>query len=554
MSSQDASLVITPVASITQTSASPVPPAIPPIFETVTTDSTNALPSQTQDEIPVSTTQNNDNSALTTTSGASSGASISTSDIIIGTPATTTGSGQLDPSEASAGLTNGAENNNTGSAVNTKTTVAVAGGVIGGLALISILLLLIWFWRKRLKKNRRSTLLTPLSTGPAVGGDEDGSYGVPRDSLGPTSFPEKMRAMVGYVHQRLRGRVNGLVTRSPKLGMDLNPGNSQFGPRDAPVTSSASRAEVASTEAMATKGRFVDWWRRLIEDGNLNWKLRNDSKSRRSNDDVYVSMPTVEQSGNQGFQSDFVTHLSTDEKQHRQQEASDDTAALSNRRRSQSLGGDHFFGGLSLNFNENPFVDSNAMRHDSAGVMPLTTSRAEASNPFSDANALLMPVAPAHNNNNDAQAGGAATYIQTVRRSRGYSVSAASTRPSSCATAGRIPSSYRGSSVSVETSDTRRNKFRSDPFDLDKPDLFAQSPGSSARGGAGGSDGGQGGGYSNVQGLPNMPQPTHARRESLTPKYPSGLSSMADWGDPGPDVGPAAGRWNMPGPNGALGP
>lgn len=564
MSSQDASLVTTPAPSITQTSAPLIPPAILPTLETgslsptVTTDS--ALHSQITIPVPVATTQNSGNSAPTTTSGtpasASASASGSTSDIVLGTAATstTTGLGRYESSDAGAGLTNGAENNHTGSAMNTKTTVAVAGGVIGGLALISILLFLIWFWRKRLKKNRRSAPLTPLSTGPADRNGERGPYDIPRNSLGPANIPEKVRAMVGYNYHRLRGRVNSLVTRSPKPGMDVNRGNSQFGPLGAPVIGFASRAEVAGTEAMTTKDRFIDWWGRRIEDGNLNWKL-HDPKSRRSNNETYTSMPNVGQASERGSQPDFL------EKQ-QQQGASNDTAAgSSNKRRSQSLGSAHFLGGLALNFDvENPFVDSNAMSHDSAMVMPLATSRAETSNPFSDANVLPMAAIPAHNNNTSAQAGGAAaTYnIQNTRRSRGYSVSAASTRPSSSATAGRVPSPYRESSVSVETSDTRRNKFRSDPFDLDKPELYAPSPGSSARGvaaaGSSDGDGGQGGRYSNAQGLPNMPRPTHARAESLTSKYVGGMSSMADWGDPGPDVGPAAGRWNMPGPDGALGP
>ncbi|KAI1190369.1 hypothetical protein F5B17DRAFT_438198 [Nemania serpens] len=450
------------------------------------------------------TSQNNDNPAPTTRSAISSAVSSRVSGSASGR------SGRLESSEAGAGLANGAGNNNVGSSMSTKTTVAVAGGVIGGLALISILLFLI------------CTLLTPLPTGPADRGGEKGPYGVRRDSPGPASIPDK-----------LRGRVNGLLGRSLKPGMDLNHGNSQFGPLDTTMINAASRAEGASTKAMTTKARLVGW-------------IENSPKSRRSNNDVYVSMPNAGQAMKGG----------TDENRQQQQGASDGTAARrTNPRRSQSLSG------LGLDFDmENPFVDSNGMSHESAMVLPLATTRAETSNPFSDANAVPIAAVPAFKNNNtSAQARGAATYIQNTRRSRVYSVSAVSsvsTRPSSGATAGRVPSPYRESSVSVETSDTRRTKFRSDPFDLDKPELFALSPESSARGVAGSSDGGQGGRYNNAPVLPNMPRPTHARGESLTSRslYPSGVSSMADWGDPGPDVGPAAGRWNMPGPDGALGP
>ncbi|KAI0104228.1 hypothetical protein GGR51DRAFT_227981 [Nemania sp. FL0031] len=491
------------------------------------------------------------------TSDAPSGASISTS-LIIGAggaaTATTTGPGQLESSEAGPSLTNGAQNNSTGSAISTQTTVAVAGGVIGGLALISIIAFLLWFWRKRLMKKRRSTLLTPLTNANYRGG-EKGPYVISRNSLGPTTIPEKVRAMVGYNYHRLRGRVNSLVTRSPKPSVDMNRGNSQFGLPSTPLSRSASRATAPSTEAMTTKDKFVDWWGRLTEDGNLNWKLRNDaSKGGRANNDTYTSMPSTAQARKKGSQPDFLTLLSMDEKQ--QQTLSNNTTGSSgNPRRSQSLGNEHFLGGLGLNFDvENPFADSNAMRHDSAKVMPLAVPRAEASNPFSDANAIPGQSRPPNN----ATAGGPANYVQNIRRSRGYSVSAANTRPPSGATTtttGRVPSLYRESSLSVETSDTRRNKFRSDPFDLDRPELLVQSPGSSTRGVAGSSNNSSSGRYSGnaAQGLPNMPRPTHARGESFTSKYSSGVSSMGDWSDPGPDVGPAAGRWDTPSPDGALG-
>ncbi|KAI1130142.1 hypothetical protein F5Y10DRAFT_276275 [Nemania abortiva] len=559
------------IPSTSQTSAPLVPPSIPsstlPALEnesssaTSTLDPTTASSSPTIDQGLASTTQTNDSSAPTPSSGASSSASLSTSQIIgAGTAAattTTTGSGQLESSEAGPGLTNGAQNNSTGSAASTQTTVAVAGGVIGGLALISIIAFLLWFWRKRLMKKRRSTMLTPLSTtGAAYRDGEKGPYVISRNSLGPTTIPEKVRAMVGYNYHRLRGRVNSLVTRSPKPSVDMNRGNSQFGLPETPVARSASRAGAPSTEALTTKDKFVDWWGRLTEDGNLNWKLRNDApKGGRANNDTYTSMPSTAQARKKGGQPDFLTLLSMDEKQ-QQRELSNNTASSgSNPRRSQSLGNEHFLGGLGLNFDtENPFADSNVMSHDSAKVMPLAVPRGEASNPFSDANAIPGQSRPANNSNTGA--GGPATYVQNIRRSRGYSVSAANARPPSGATAGRVPSLYRESSLSVETSDTRRNKFRSDPFDLDRPELLAQSPGSSTRGVAGSSSNSSSGRYSgnaSAQGLPNMPRPTHARGESFTSKYSSGVSSMGDWSDPGPDVGPAAGRWDTPSPDGALG-
>ncbi|KAI1751080.1 hypothetical protein F4782DRAFT_202822 [Xylaria castorea] len=552
------------ISSAIETGAPSIPPAIPPVIPPSTSaleteslatssttsslDSTAVSAPQTTDQGLGSTTQTNGSLAPTITADASSGASSSTSAFVVGSIATTTTTGpeQLESSNAGAGLTNGAQNNVTGSAISTQTTVAVAGGVIGGLALISIIAFLLWFWRKRLMKKRRSTLLTPLSAGQANGGGEKGPYIISRNSLGPTTIPEKMRAVVGYNYHRLRGRVNSLVARSPRPSVDLNRGNSQYGLPDTPASRSASRTGVDTNRAKTTKGRFVDWWGRLTKDGNLNWKLRNDPKGGRPNNDTYTSMSNVAQPRKKGSQPDFLTLLSMDEEQQQQGARNNTAAGGSNPRRSQSLGNDHFLGGLGLNFEiENPFADSNAMSHDSAKVKPLDVSGPETSNPFSDANALPAPARPAAASN---AGGGPATYVQNIRRSRGHSVSAANARPPSGGAA-RMPSMYRESRVSVETADTRRNKFRSDPFDLDRPELLAQSPGGSSRPGSGTRSG-----YSNARvGLPDKPRPAHARNESFTSKYSSGVSSMAEWSDPGPDVGPAAGRWDTPSPEGALG-
>ncbi|KAI0409362.1 hypothetical protein F4802DRAFT_245887 [Xylaria palmicola] len=487
----------------------------------------------------------------TTTSDVSPGITSSIPESVIGGSATTTttGTGQLESSDAGAGLTNGAQNNVTGNASSTQTTVAVAGGVIGGLALLSIIAFLFWFWRKRLLKKRRSTLLTPLTPGPgpAFSGGEKDAYTISRNSLGPTTIPEKLRAVVGYNYQRLRERVNDLVTSSPKPSLDLDRGNSQFGPPDSQASRSASGTRVASDGAATSKGRFVGWWGRLTGDSSMDWKQGNDNNSGRSGNDTYTSMSNMMQTRKKGSQPDFLTLVSADEKQQQQGASGSNPGGSSNPRRSQSLGNEHFLGGLGLNFDvENPFADSNAMSHDSAKVMPLAVSGPEASNPFSDANALPAPARPANMGNGTVNgAGGPATYVQNIRRSRGYSVSAANARPPSGATTARMPSMYRVSRVSVETSDTRRNKFRSDPFDLDRPELLAQSPGPGAPGALGRRP-------SNPRGLPSMPQPAHARADSFTSKYSSGVSSLGEWSDPGPDVGPAAGRWDTPTFEGSL--
>ncbi|KAI1180982.1 hypothetical protein F4777DRAFT_596166 [Nemania sp. FL0916] len=481
--------------------------------------------------VPGPTDQPSDN-LISTPPPNAPGASSPTSNVVGGTATTTTtGSGQLESSEAGAGLANGTHNV-TGNVINTQTTVAIAGGVIGGLVLLSIVTFLMWFVRKRLIKKRRSTLLTPLSTGPASGGDEKGPY-MSRNSLGPATLSGKVRAMVGSNYHRLRGRVNSLVTRSPNPSTGRDRDSPQFGLSSTPVTRSGTGIG-ASTAAVITKDRFVDWWGRLFEDGNFNWKLQNDPGSEHP-DDTSRDLSKTPQPREIGSQPNFLALLSMDEQQQQQSFGGNIvTTGSNNSRRSQSLGNDHFLGGLGLNFDaEDPFADSNAMTHDSAKVMPLSVSGPGPQNPFSDANALSTPARPVSNNH--SRASGPITYVQNIRRSRGYSASAATTRLPSRASARRTPSLYRESGVSVETSDTRRNKFRSDPFDLDGPELLSQAPGS------------------NPQGLPNMPQPAQVRRQSFTSRYSSGVSTMGDWSDPGPDVGPAAGRWDTPSPDSTRG-
>ncbi|KAK5625588.1 hypothetical protein RRF57_001305 [Xylaria bambusicola] len=499
-----------------------------------------------------STSTSTTSETLTTATSASrvpSSAFSSPSEIISGSTESTipAATGQFGSSNPATDVATGTSNNSSGGAISTQTTVAVAGGVIGGLALLSIIAFLFWFWRKRLMKKRRSTLLTPLNTDSPYRGGEKGSYRpyvFSRTSLGPTRFPEKVRAAVGYNYSRLRGRVSGLVYRSPKPSVDLDRGNSQFGLPGTPATRSTSGAGVVNNDSTTMKGRLVDWWRRLTENGGFNRKFRNDPKNGPANNDTYTSISNTARTGRRGSQPNFLSLLSVEGSQQQR-------GSSSNPRRSQSLGNDQFLGSLGLNFDtENPFADSNVMSHDSAKVMPLAVSAGGTSNPFSDANAIAAPTRSAINNSGTA--GGSTTYVQNIRRSRGYTASAANSQPLSGAMANRMPSVYRDSIISIDTIDTRRNKFRSDPFDLDRPELLSQSSAANPQGATENTRDSRYGRQSNGRGLPNRPRPTHTRTESVGSRYSSGVSSMGEWSDPGPDVGPAAGRW-VPSPDSMLG-
>lgn len=400
-------------------------------------------------------------------------------------------------------------------------------------------------------------MLTPLSPDATFRGDEKGPYLISRTSVGPTPFSEKLWAVAGTKYRRLRGRVNEIVARSssPSPSVNLDRGTSQFGPPDSMHSRNNSSAGVPIGEAPSTKGRFVDWWGRLAEDGNFNWRLRHESKVIPSANDV-SAVPRSAAKGNGpkiGSQPDFLTLLNMDDKQLEREAAARRRSRSSvngNPRRSVSVGGEqHFLGGLGLDFNmaADPFSDVNAISSNTAKATPLIVSAAN--NPFSDANAITAPPTIVTNGG-----GGLTTYVQNIRRSRGRSVNeglGVSRQPS---TAGTY---YRESGMSIDTVGTRRTKFRSDPFDLDRPDLLQSGNSSTAALAGGSSRASRVSRFSraskSVSGLPNTPRQAHVRTESFaSSKYSSGVSSLGQWSDPGPDVGPAAAR-STPTPDSALG-
>lgn len=109
--------------------------------------------------------------------------------------------------------------------------------------------------------------------------------------------------------------------------------------------------------------------------------------------------------------------------------------------------------------------------------------------------------------------------------------------------------------LSSVTTNTRRGKGRSDPFDLERPELLRgvtaaaatrasvlsdvqelpSSAGSSVKGGVVGAGGKivEGGGGEKTEGV---------NHESWTSRYSRRSSAgFSDWGDPGPDLGPRGG-------------
>lgn len=412
-------------------------------------------------------------------------------------------------------------------------TIAVAGGVIGGVALVSLVAFFIWFWRRRVLKKRRSTLLTPLDAiDPTFGqGAEKRSFFIRDGSIGPTPRSTKVRAAVRAQYGRVRGRIDGIArsasirstaSHSTARSVDMNRGNSQYldsSPMSGHDRKNSSALSTRNDSDMSIKERITEMWARF------KGPRKEDSGDDRN--DIFAARGIQEKrqppkSRPLTNKPDFLTLLNMDDNELDRE--------AQRRRFSRTRGGSEGsgLGGLNLDFGgdsfRDPFSDVNA----------LATNNAQ--DPFSDANATTSTRAPPK----------PSTYVSDIRRSRHQSVGGSSidlnkvydlqglrivnesSRPPSGA------GDVRDSAASYETFATKRDKFRSDPFDLEQ--LSSQVSGSippyTIRPGF------------DSPGLP-MPMPAHTRHISDgSSKYTSGVSqhTLDEWSDPGPDVGPAVQR------------
>ncbi|KAK4464245.1 hypothetical protein QBC42DRAFT_171826 [Cladorrhinum samala] len=436
---------------------------------------------------------------------------------------------------ASDSVSQGSPQNNNNAV---KPTLAVAGGVIGGVVAISIIAFLFWWWRRQRLRRRRSTLLTPLNmTMPFSdnGNDEKGGYVIDRGSIGPTPVATKVRTALGANIQKIRGHLRNKTGASSAPSVNMDRGTSQFMDSSASSTHSRSNSAFDREPGEPTrKDRFVDWWSRLTADINFNWRLRN---ARNSEIDTLTPMGNPPSYGTNekrpplpagSSQPDFLTLLRMDDSE-LDREAQRRRAG-SNGSRPGSGSGQHFLSGLGLSFGNNNSSD----------------------NPFSDAHASAQPAPLFDNNNQPSQPQPPSSYYvkESIRRSRANSVATTAYNP---ATPG-VPGPGRDSLASVSSFVNNRNKFRSDPFDLELPNTTAAAaaafPGSnklsiiSSNAGTAGSSTR----HSRVSmigirvGDVRRPAGAHVRAESFTSKYSSGISLGGDWSDPGPDVGPL-GAW-----------
>ncbi|RYP04356.1 hypothetical protein DL765_010220 [Monosporascus sp. GIB2] len=402
--------------------------------------------------------------------------------------------------------------------VNARMTAAVAGGVVGGLALVSLGIFLIWFWRRRTEQKRRR--LTRFSGDGASGRREkEGAYFTNRTPSGPTPVSEKLNDGIVNSYKRIRRRFSGIVDRSasPQPTVNLDRGTSQFGPPPASISPQGSRFSASSENATFVPGgreQLVGWWSRDTKNGG------SQSKSNRSDNAPFAVARGMKGVGGGRPAPDPEPDLHTlpwmDEEVAVSAAGVNGTGG-NQKRRSTAAGSEHFMGGLGFDFSgaANPFSDRNAIRHDSATAPPPALWMRPAKDPFSDAHAVA---------DGPPLSEGTATYARDTRQSRGRSASGD----------GSIYRESGASSVDFLDGDMlmRNAKFRSDPFDLDRPELLSSGTG----GGGGGADGSSSAAW--------IPPRAHVRgpsyASSYTSRYFGGDSGSLDgWSDPGPDVGPA---------------
>lgn len=399
---------------------------------------------------------------------------------------------------------------------------------------------------------------------------------IERDSIGPTPRSTKVKVALRAQYSRVRGRIArsaSISSTNSGRSVDMNRGNSQY-MDTSPVVNRGRKNSSAlprtDEENLSFQDRIAAIWSKL-----KGPKMRDPGWSENKNDIFAArglggSMKEKENPRTRPVTNkpDFLTLLNMDDNELDRE--------AQRRRMSRTRGGSDssVLGGLNLSFGQDPFSDVNAITSNSAKPAPFLVSGAN--NPFSDANAIPGPT----------YAPQPSSYVADIRRSRGLSVGTTVdlnqamdlrvvngvSRPPSGATT--RPGGYestmymRESGASFESFNTRRNKFRSDPFDLEPlsqgSSTFDRSAVASSTFSTNGSTSGGRfpstsgsipiGHHQSGVGMPGRSAPggdvirkpvpaAHARENSLgSSKYTSGVSegSMDDWSDPGPDVGPRA--------------
>jgi hypothetical protein len=363
----------------------------------------------------------------------------------------------------------------------------------------------------------------------------------------------------------LKSKVVG--DRSDTPNVNLNRGNSQF--LNGPIPQHSRNNSVLSNGSgkPTIKERFNDWWERFTE--NIKFRKNNEPA-----DPFAAALGKTEKQANLNKPPDFSQLLGMDDRE-LQLQAERRRASFSKTQSGSSLPP---LGSLGLNFGDDPFADpitaatTSTNKQNQAWRPPNRQSGRFRNNsdPFADPITQPQPSIPKQN-----------TYIADIRRSRGQFVDATNKPsmygrpPSTNAATSRYPStiapsrdSYRDTGFSSFSANARKGKGRSDPFDLERPELWRNngnvlSGNRASTRQRGDSIGGREPAnmypnpltMNNLRGNDAMPAPrvvsTATPRvvsnDAYGSKYSSGVGSLAGWEDPGPDLGPGSGNSSMRG-------
>ncbi|KAF7939911.1 uncharacterized protein EAE98_000038 [Botrytis deweyae] len=428
-------------------------------------------------------------------------------------------------------------------------TAPVIGGILGGIGFLALIGLIIFCCRRR-RKSKRNSLLTPLTNGTQdqfydIDKKAQGQYyDIYDDSVGSAGRGTNFKAQIGGAATNFGAGLAGIgstlknhVQPGNKPTVNLDRGNSQFFEGPIPYHSRNNSSASAHALHYAAKDRADDFTNKV------KGVFR---KTPKEEQDPFAMARGISE------RQDFGNLMDMDDR---------NLLMKAERRRlslSSNSGSGQMFGSLGLDFGipQDPFADP--------------ASRNLNTNPFADPNkwdsiSRPGPAIPR-----------TSTYISDVRRSRGESLDSttrghknapssvygpAAYRTPSISNVSRYPSSIAPStesfrdtlySTASNINNTRRMAGRSDPFDLERPELWlpmlansdqkSNSPAVFERG----SDL-----YPDPLTMPTF-KPGQApvvpiqnfvssdsrvaSQGTYESKY-SSRTSMGDWGDPGPDIG-----------------
>lgn len=329
----------------------------------------------------------------------------------------------------------------------------LVGAIAGGVALLGIISFLLWYVRKK-RRDRRDSLLTPLTT--PYPPDKSGYYGEIDQNLlhekpRTSGFGNQIGTSVGYVISGFKAR----ILRKASPSVNLNRGNSQF---MEPVSQhSRSTSTVSGLGGQITiKDRFQDWWERLRADISFNQRLKNEPNAPN---DLYASARNTTERIAANKAPDFPTFLD---------------------HQRRTSGGNKAIGSLDLDFGnsfqnqrQSPYDDHLRLQQPSLPVLSSATTNKQSANPFADL-APSVPFPAQQSFSSRARTSSftlGATQLPAIAGSP--NITSQTRYPSGISDA---PSSNRSTYITT-ISDARSKKGRSDPFDLSPPDLsYLQHP------------------------------------------------------------------------------